>query len=157
MLTYCPLCREPLEDREIDTVVRRACPACDFVEWGNPTPTSMVLVRCRDRYLFVRQPFFPPGHWGLINGYVERGESAEETAVREVKEEVGLEVRLATFAGTFYFERKNLLIIGFVADSDTRDIEPSEEISEWHWATTGEIDAIRLGEITRSIARLATA
>ena len=155
MIRYCPVCRASLEDRDIDAVVRRACRACDFVEWGNPTPTAMVLVRCDERYLFIRQPFFPAGFWGLVNGYVERGETAEETAVREVKEEVGLDVQLAAFARTFHFERKNLLIVGYVADSDTTDVQPSEEISEWQWAARDEIDGIRLGDVTRTIAEVA--
>jgi NADH pyrophosphatase NudC (nudix superfamily) len=153
---YCPFCRAHLEDREIDAAARRACPACDFVEWGNPTPTAMVLVRCGERCLFIRQPFFPPDLWGLVNGFVERGETAEQAAVREVKEEVGLDVRLATMAGTFYFERKNLLLVGFVADSDTMEVKPSEEISEWQWATRDEVKSLRLGDSVRAIARVAT-
>jgi len=153
---HCPSCRADLEDREIDAVVRRACPACAFVEWGNPTPTAMVLVRCGERCLFIRQPFFPPGHWGLVNGFVERGETAEQAAVREVKEEVGLDVRLATMAGTFYFEPKNLLLIGFVADSDTMAVEQSTEISEWEWVTPDEVESLRLGDSVRAIARVAT-
>ena len=155
MFRYCPACRTALEDRLVDGVDRRACPNCEFVEWGNPTPTAMTLVRCGDRLLFIRQPFFPPRHWGLINGFVERGENAEQAAVREVKEEVGLDVRLARVVGTFYYERRNLLLIGFLADADSTDVTPSDEISEWRWVAPADVRRLELGDAVKTIAAAA--
>jgi len=93
--TWCPRCRERLQTRPEGGVLRPACPACGFVQYLNPAPgAGVVLLRGREVCL-VRRKFEPRrGAWSLPTGFMEWAESAEQTAVREAREETGLDVRL---------------------------------------------------------------
>ncbi|HPF71475.1 MAG TPA: NUDIX hydrolase [Candidatus Krumholzibacteria bacterium] len=95
VFTWCPHCRERLEARPDGGAERPTCPSCGFVQYLNPAPgAGVVLLRGRDVCL-VRRKFEPrAGFWSLPTGFMEWQESAPETAVREAREETGLQVRL---------------------------------------------------------------
>ena len=76
-------------------VLRPACSSCGFVQYLNPSPgAAAILIRGREICLVQRK--FPPkeGQWTLPTGFMEWDETIEQTAVREVREETGLEVEL---------------------------------------------------------------
>ncbi|CAG12155.1 unnamed protein product, partial [Tetraodon nigroviridis] len=62
------------------------------------SPVAIVLVSDGQRCLLARQPAFPPGMYSALAGFCELGESLEETASREVAEEVGLEVHSVSYS-----------------------------------------------------------
>jgi len=92
---YCPLCRTEMKLREEGGIRRPHCPACGFVQYLNPAPAAAVVLQ-RDGKVCLVQRRFPPraGKWTLPAGFVEYDEHPAESAVREVREETGLEVRL---------------------------------------------------------------
>lgn len=95
VFTWCPRCREPLARRTEGGVERPVCPACGFVQYLNPAPGAGVVLLRGDAVCLVRRRFEPRrGLWSLPTGFMEWDESAERTAVREAREETGLEVRL---------------------------------------------------------------
>jgi ADP-ribose pyrophosphatase YjhB (NUDIX family) len=74
---------------------RPACPACGFVQFLNPAPGAGVILRREEQVCLVQRKFEPKqGQWTLPTGFMEWDEDIEETAVREAKEETGLDVRL---------------------------------------------------------------
>ena len=91
---YCPLCGQPLADRDLDGAPRRACRACGFVYWPQPRPAAAAVVADGGgRILLVRRRYPPQvGGWCLPGGLADPGETPEATARREVWEETGLEV-----------------------------------------------------------------
>lgn len=95
VFTFCPRCREQLQTRPEGGALRPVCPACGFVQYLNPAPgAGVVLLRGREVCL-VRRKFEPRrGTWSLPTGFMEWQETAAETAVREAREETGLDVRL---------------------------------------------------------------
>ncbi len=94
-LNYCPQCGTPLEDREAYGRVRRYCPACDLFIFRDPKVAAAVLVEQGGRVLLVRKAYGRArGRWSLPAGFVEYDEDPAMTAVRECREETGLEVEL---------------------------------------------------------------
>ncbi|MCS7179223.1 MAG: NUDIX domain-containing protein [Anaerolineae bacterium] len=94
-LNFCPQCGGPLQDREAYGRMRRYCPACDQIIFRDPKVAAAVLVEQEGWVLLVRRAFGPAkGGWSLPAGFVEHDEEPATTAVRECREETGLEVRL---------------------------------------------------------------
>lgn len=92
---YCPFCRTPLLLQELDGKPRAACPACGFVQFRNPAPTVSMLIVEGERVLLGKRLGAPgKGQWGLPSGYVEVEDDFLSTAIREVREETGLEVAI---------------------------------------------------------------
>jgi 8-oxo-dGTP diphosphatase len=95
-LNYCPRCGRALEDREAFGRVRRFCPACDMIIFRDPKVAAGVLVEREGKVLLVRRRLNPrQGTWTFPAGFVEFDEDPAEAAVRECREETGLEVEVA--------------------------------------------------------------
>ncbi len=105
---YCPRCRTEMVDREVYGRVRRVCPAqsCRFVQFIDPKVGSAVLALTPDkRVLLVKRNIDPArGSWCFPGGFMEIGETPQEAAIRECKEESGLDVRLSSLIDVFYYE-----------------------------------------------------
>ena len=123
-MNFCPNCGSALERRSIDGGERACCPdtACAFVEWDNPTPVVAALVEFNGQVLLARNAAWRRGMFSVITGYLERGETPEQCALREVSEELGLEGRIAGYIGHYSFVAKNQLILAFhvVASGEVR-------------------------------------
>lgn len=92
---YCPTCRASMAARPAGGRLRPVCPECGFVQYLNPAPGAGVIVRRGPRVCLVQRRFAPhAGQWTLPTGFMEWEEDITMTAVRETREETGLEVRL---------------------------------------------------------------
>jgi NADH pyrophosphatase NudC (nudix superfamily) len=111
---YCPHCTAPLAERLIDGEPRRACSAgCGFVHYDNPTPVVAAIVEHDGCVVLARNRAWPATWYGLITGFLERGEAPAQGALREVKEELGLDAREANLVGVYPFDRMNQVIIAY--------------------------------------------
>ncbi|GMK37200.1 hypothetical protein PCCS19_02530 [Paenibacillus sp. CCS19] len=98
-INYCVECGHPMETRVMDGVERLACSseACNYVHWGSYSIGVGALVMRDDRVLLVRRAQEPgKGNWTNPGGYIEQLEPIEETVVREVLEETGVEARVVS-------------------------------------------------------------
>ena len=94
-LNYCPRCGHALEDREAFGRVRRFCPACGQIVFRDLKVAAGVLVEHEGQVLLVRRAVGPrQGLWSFPAGFVEFDEDPAEAAVRECREETGLEVEV---------------------------------------------------------------
>jgi ADP-ribose pyrophosphatase YjhB (NUDIX family) len=94
---YCPFCGTELALKEKGGRQRPACPNCSFVQFRNPVPgVVVVIVKGGTVLLGKRKGGFGKGKWGLPQGYIEFDEDFLTAAIREVKEETGLDVEIRT-------------------------------------------------------------
>jgi ADP-ribose pyrophosphatase YjhB (NUDIX family) len=92
---YCPICGTYLSSKEKGGKLRPTCPNCGFVQFRNPVP-GVVVVIDKEGYVLLgkRRGGFGEGKWGLPQGYIEFDEDFLTAAIREVKEETGLDVEI---------------------------------------------------------------
>jgi NAD+ diphosphatase len=103
-----------------------------------------------DRVVLGRQAVWPPGRFSILAGFVEAGESLEQTLRREVHEEVGVELDELTYRASQPWPFPQSLMLGFVARADGGDellLDP-DEIEEARWFTRAEL---RAGEGPRAL------
>ena len=81
----------------------RYCPSCGtlVVKYSNPLPTADVVIHDEKRGIILIRRKDPPLGMALPGGFIEEGERAEHAAVREMKEETGLDVRLEGILGVY--------------------------------------------------------
>lgn len=115
--TLCPSCGAPLENRSFDGKEKRACPRCPFVYWNNPIPVAVVLIPTKDGKLVLIKRSIQPriGDYALPGGYLEPLESAEQGAIREVREETGLHITIDRVLKIDHPPGKNEILIFFLA------------------------------------------
>ncbi len=79
------------------------CPNCNTPVkiWKNPAPTADVIIYSPERGIVLIKRGRPPYGWALPGGFVEIGETVEATAVREAREETGLEITLTALLGIY--------------------------------------------------------
>ena len=100
---FCLRCGASLATRPVAGKPRRACPACGWVHFVEPKVGVGVMVVEDGRLLLVRRAMEPEkGRWSLPAGYLDYGESPVETAVREAREETGLDVRVTGLVDVFH-------------------------------------------------------
>lgn len=99
---HCPRCATALELKDDHGTARPTCPACGYVHYRNPAPAAGVLLPQGGEILMVRRRYDPrAGAWCLPAGFMEYGETPEACAVRELREETGLDAELTGLFGVF--------------------------------------------------------
>ena len=100
-LEFCSNCGEKNEFGKKDGYNRFYCPCCDTVHYENPKPTATLICPNKDRILLVKRAADPgKGLWGLPGGFIERGETPETGATRELLEETNLKGTVKQILGT---------------------------------------------------------
>lgn len=105
---------------------------CNYVQYQNPTPVVAAIVEYGvDQVIVAHNRAWPPGWFGLITGFLEKHEHPDECVVREVKEELGLDVSLESFIGHYTFKRMNQIIIAYHVKADpAQDIILEDELDD---------------------------
>lgn len=118
IIPYCPTCKEfrfPMYNSAISAIVL------------NPAKDKILLIQqygCKDNV--------------LVAGYINKGENANEALIREIKEEIGLNVTEYIYNDNEYYERTNTLMHNFVAIVDSEDYTCNEEIDSIAWYSFDE-------------------
>lgn len=110
------------------------CPACRLVAYPRISPAVMVLIERGDELMLARSPHFRPGVFSALAGFVEPGETLEQCAHREVREEVGLEIENIRYFTSQSWPFPNSLMVAFFADYAGGEITPDpSEIEAAGW------------------------
>ncbi len=140
-MKYCFECGTKLIDKPLEGEgIIPFCEKCNTYRFPIfSTAVSMIIHNpTKDKILLIQQ-YGKPNNV-LVAGYINRGENAETAVVREVKEEIGLNIVSYEFNASEYFERTNTLMVNFVciADSESLDHLSPEEIDKAKWFTCEE-------------------
>jgi 8-oxo-dGTP diphosphatase len=99
---FCPHCAGRLIPEMIDGKERLVCQECGFIFYINPKVAAGALIEDDGQVVLVRRGIEPGvGCWALPSGFAEYGETIEETAIRECREETGLEIELDGLLGVY--------------------------------------------------------
>jgi NAD+ diphosphatase len=130
-MKFCPECGSPVAPREIDGRMREACTseACPFVFWDNPVPVVAAIVEHEGEVILVRNVGWPEKMFGLVSGFLEKGETPDEGVLREVQEELGLAGSIARFVGYYSFTMRNQLLLVFHVTA-SGEVSVGEELQE---------------------------
>ena len=138
-LIFCPVCGERLALRQHPTDGPVAwCPRCG--DWRYPlfsTAVSVVVLDpTRTRMLLIRQY----GEKGavFVAGYVDKGETAEAAAAREVREELGMTARELRFHRSRWYAPSETLMLHYSVTVPEDEPSPNWEVDDWEWVPIGE-------------------
>jgi NAD+ diphosphatase len=125
------------------TGLQRDCPDCGLHHFPRLSPAAIVRIERGDEILLARSPHFAPGVYSTLAGFVEPGESLEETVAREIEEEVGVRVTNIRYFGSQPWPFPNSLMIGFVADYESGELRPEPgEIEDAAWFTVDNLPGL---------------
>ena len=142
MYKYCSICGAELKKQNGNL----ACVKCSFVNYRNPRPTVTGLILHKNKLLLTKRARSPfKNWWDLPGGFVERGETAEQALIRELKEETGLDIWGLKFFGTYkgvfhsLSDPFDVLSIVYCAKSPTGQLQALDDVSESKWFSKNEI------------------
>ena len=133
-VAFCSQCGSHLVEKDTGDRIRPVCPNCGHIVYLNPTVAAATLVEENGEVVLVRRGAEPEaGHWALPGGYVEADESAEEAAIREAWEEIGLRVELDGLLGVYSFrsaaQGKGVLVL-YAAHSIGGELQAGDDALE---------------------------
>lgn len=137
---YCPACGTKTVQT---TPITKQCPNCKQELYPPIHPAMLVLICKEDSILLVHAHNFRGTFHGLVAGFLEVGETLEECVEREVMEETGLTIKNITYFGNQPWPYPSQLMIGFIADYVSGDIElQDEELSSGAFFTKNNLPEI---------------
>lgn len=157
-VNFCSSCGARMEIREVDGTPRSACTACSFVHWGSYSIGVGALVKRGDKLLLVRRAQNPgKGYWTNPGGFIEQLEPIEETIVREVMEESGIEAVVTGVAALRDQPRSiHNVYIAFAMDYIGGEPRPdNDEVDAAGFFSLEEMTEMNVAPFTRWLADVA--
>lgn len=138
---FCPACGTATT--VIDAGHARHCPGCGREDYPRTDPAVIVAITDSEaRLLLGRQPSWPATRYSVLAGFVETGESLEQTVRREVGEEVGVSLGALSYLGSQPWPFPRSLMVAFHAQAVTTQITPAPgEIEAAAWYSRDELHA----------------
>lgn len=153
---YCPHCGNKLIEKEIgDEGFIPFCENCDIPLWDMFT-TSIIaaVVNEQNEVALLRQNYVSTSSYVCVAGIMKIGESAEDTVIREVKEELGLDVIDLKFIRSYPYEKKEMLMLGYKAVVKKSDFSISGEVDSVKWVKfENTLSLLREGSIAWQLVK----
>jgi NAD+ diphosphatase len=139
---FCGRCGE--KNTDVQNEVQRLCPKCANIEFPRICPAVIVVITDdENRILLAHNKKFRVGVYSLIAGFNEAGETLEETAAREIREEVNIEVKDISYVKSQSWPFPNSLMLGFKARYSSGVLKPDGvEIEDAKWFTKDNLPEI---------------
>ena len=133
--TYCPHCGSRLIKKEIgDEGLIPYCDNCQVPLWDMFTTCVIcAVVNEYSEIALLRQNYVSKANYVCVAGVMKLGEAAEETARREIKEEIGIDAERLEFIHSYPYEKKEMLMLGFLASVKKAEFHISDEVDAVEW------------------------
>jgi NAD+ diphosphatase len=146
-LNFCPNCGSNKIQKINKTLT--LCQNCNYEIYANPKPSSTTIMVCGDSVLLGRRAKNPEkDKWGFGGGFLDAGEDAYFAGIREIKEELSIEVSSLEYIGSFghdYNYKGDLCTVSttafvcFVDIETKKKIVPADDVAEVKWFTFEEL------------------
>ncbi len=138
MIPYCAVCEVPLWDLFTTSIIA-------------------AVVNEYDEVALLRQDYVSTTNHVCVAGVMKPGESAEETVVREISEELGLRVKSLQYIKSYPYEKKEMLMLGFQAVVDKQEFILSGEVDAAEWVRFEDaLPLLREGSIAWQLVKAVT-
>ena len=131
---FCPACGTELETRQLKAgdPSRLVCPGCAFILYLDPkVAVGTVITTADGRIVLVRRAIEPGyGLWVFPGGYVDRGEEVTRAAIREAREEAGLQIRLEGLINIYSYPGRPVIVIVYKASVVGGELQTDDESLE---------------------------
>ena len=133
--SFCHFCGAKLSEKQLQGTIRLFCKNCNEPIYENPVPaTCLVVVDNKERILLVKRSAEPKiGFWCLPGGFIELGETPEQGALRELKEETCLSGKIEMLLGvTTNISPKyhSVLMVGYLVKNYNGILKPGDDASD---------------------------
>lgn len=140
---FCPSCAGPLESRLLKPgdPERLVCTVCGQIIFMDPKVAVGTIIVNADREIVLVRRAIEPGYglWVFPGGFVDKGELVTAAAIREAREEAGLEIRLDRLLNVYSYEGRQIVVIVYAASAVGGELCHDEECLEVRWFTPATI------------------
>lgn len=136
---HCGACGGALQYERAGWLGR--CAPCGLEHYPRTDPAVIVAISDGERLLLGRNAGWPPRRYSTLAGFVEPGESLEQTVMREVFEESGVRVRDCRYLASQPWPFPSSLMLGFAAVAEPDEPQLGDELEDARWFTFAEVDA----------------
>lgn len=153
IFSYCPDCGNKLVKKEIgDEGFVPYCMSCNKPLFSFSYPCVICLIMNENDEIALIKQSYVSQNYICVAGYVKQCETIEDTAKREVEEETGLAVSEAQYMKSYYYEKQDTLMFGFVCKVTNSEFNISVEVDEARWFSIDEAqDQLRQGSIGKDL------
>ena len=149
---FCPRCGGRVQELMRHGRPRPACPACGYVHFANPRVAVALFVADGARILLVKRRFPPEqGRWALAAGFVDLGERPQDAAVREMREETGLEVVIERMLDLSFNEADKVIVILYRARAVGGILAAADDVEEARWFAAAELPDLAFESTRRTV------
>ncbi len=145
---FCPRCGGTLEKRLLKPTEpkRLVCQSCAFIFFQDPKVVAGTIFSLDGGIVLLKRGVEPAsGKWVFPGGYVDRGESVQDAAIRETKEESRLDVRIQSLLNVYSYPRSPNVIVVYAAEVIGGELSAGDESVEAGTFAASEIPWSELG------------
>jgi 8-oxo-dGTP diphosphatase len=141
---HCPVCGDEFEKKRVKDhePPRLVCKnsECGFVFYLDPKLVACAIVEMDNRIVLLKRARSPErGKWVMPGGYVDRGEKVEDAAIRETKEECGIDIALKGLFGVYSYPGYLEVVIVYLADYVSGTLTADDETTDSRLVSIEEI------------------
>jgi ADP-ribose pyrophosphatase YjhB (NUDIX family) len=155
-VNFCPRCGHELDIKQKMGVLRPVCPQCGWIYFADPKVAAAMLVERGDKVLLVRRVNTPKrGYWTLPAGFVDAGEDPANAAVRECREETGLNVRVTQLMDVMFGQehpRGAHIVIVYRGEIVSGELQPGDDADRAAFFSCEEIPPLAFITTKKAIA-----
>jgi 8-oxo-dGTP diphosphatase len=114
---FCPRCAAPATVAFPRSIT---CPSCGYGAFYNPKPVACAIPTTPDNHIILLRRGFQPnrGRWTMPGGFVDLGESVEDAAIRETKEELNLDIAITSLVGVYSRSTDRIVVVVYAARTE---------------------------------------
>ena len=134
---FCGGCGSELKFSRGGFVAR--CAQCGLEHYPRTDPAIIVAVSDGERLLLGRQASWPEKRWSVLAGFLEPGESLEQTVLREVMEEAGVRISSCRYLASQPWPFPAALMLGFSAQAEPQAVSVGAELEDARWFSAAQL------------------